>query len=79
MEPMVANIMRDIGQTWMIPSSMTDSWRSLIREAMYIGIILVLIQTSTMVIIIVIHIGGVTGDICRISSRNPSHLHLMEK
>ena len=41
-----------------------------IREVMDIGTILVFILMGIMVIIVIILIGGVIGDICRMSSRN---------
>jgi len=51
---------------------------SLIGEVMDIGSILVLVQTGIMVIITIMLTRGMIGDICEMSSRKPSHQHLME-
>lgn len=67
MEPMVVDLMMDTGRIGMIPSGMEDYWTHLIGEVVDMGITLVLIQTCIMVIIAIILIGGVTGDICRMS------------
>ena len=79
MEHMVAGHMVGISWIEMIQSEMTDSWIHLIEEAVDMDFTLVLVRTSIMVIIVIILTGGVTWDICWMSSRNKSHLHLMDK
>lgn len=63
----------------MTQSEMVDSWIHPIDEAVDMGFTLILVQTGIMDIIVIILIGGVIGDVCRMSSRNQSHLHLMGK
>jgi len=58
---------------------MAGCWALQIREVIDIGTILVLILTGIMIVIIIILIGGVTGDTFRMSLKKQSHLPLMEK
>ena len=60
-------------------SEMVGSWTLWIGEAIDTITILVLILTGIMINIVMILIGGVTRDIFRMSLRNESHLHLMER
>ena len=60
-------------------SEMAGSWTLRIGEVIDTGAILVMVLTGIMIAIVIILTGGVIGDIFRMSSRNPSHLNMMEK
>jgi len=79
MEHIIAGHMVVTSRIDMTRSEMADSWIHLIDEQVDMGIILVLVQTSITVIIVIIFTRGVTGDICWMTQRKQSHLHLMEK
>ena len=65
-------------QIEMTQFKMTYCWTLWIGEGIDTGMILVLIQVSTMIVISIILRGGVIGDICEMSLRKKGHQHLME-
>lgn len=75
---MVASLMVGTIQTRMAQSKMAGSWIHLIEEAVDMASTLVMVQTSVMVIIAIILIGGLTKDICQMSSRKQRNLHSMD-
>ena len=60
-------------------SEMADYWTLRRGEGTEIGMIIVLIQIDTMIIIGIILTRGVIGDFFQMSLRKKSHLHLMER
>jgi len=75
----IVDCMVVIDQIEMIQLEMADCWTLQRGEGIDIGIILVLIQIDTMIIISIILIGGMIGDTCRINLRRESHLIFMER
>ena len=76
---MVVGLMLATGQIEMTQLEMVGAWILSIGEVMDTGTILVLVLTGIMIVIIIILIGGVIGDICQMSLRKQSHIHLMGK
>lgn len=75
---MEVGLMVVTGRIGMTQLEMTTSWTLQIREVMDTGPILVMVLTRSMIVIVIILIGGVTRDIFWISSRNLNHLLLMD-
>ena len=74
---MAVGLMVVTGQIGMTQLEMAGSQIRQIGEVMEIGSILVQVLTGTMIVKVIILIGGVTRDIFQMSSRNQRHLPLM--
>jgi len=75
---MLVDIMVGTGRIEMTQSEMTTSLVAQIGEVIDTDTILVMVLTGTMIVIIIILIGGVARDICWMSLRKLSHLPLMD-